>query len=62
MVVEKYLKPVFYWKGKSRVCLRPACSVWVLDFVQENFYNRSPGDFESTFIKAGDSKTRKGLE
>ena len=36
-------------------------SVWILDFVWERFHNTSPGDYEGTFIKAGDSKTRKGL-
>ena len=39
-----------------------ACSVRVLDFVQERFHNTSPGDFESMFIKAGDSETKEGLK
>ena len=41
--------------------LRDSCSVWVLDFVQERLHNVSPGDHEDTFMKAGDSDTRKGL-
>ena len=47
--------------GSEWVCLVPASSVWVLDFMQEKCHNRSPGDFESMFIKAGNSETRKGL-
>lgn len=34
-------------------------SVWVLDFVQDRVYNRSPGDLECMFIKARDSETRR---
>ena len=34
--------------------------MWVLDFVQERFHSMSPGDFESTFIKAGDHETKEG--
>ena len=45
----------------EQVCLRPACSVWVLDFMQQRFHNMSPIDFESAFIKAGDSETKEGL-
>ena len=30
--------------------------------MQERFHSASPGDFESTFIKAGDSKTKEGLK
>ena len=37
-------------------------NVWVLDFVQERFHDMSPGDFESTFIKAGGSETKKRLK
>ena len=44
------------------VCLQLADSVWVLDSVQESFQNRSPGDFESIFIKAADSETKEGLK
>ena len=36
-------------------------TVWVLDFVEERFHNMSPGDFDSIFIKAGDSETREDL-
>ena len=43
------------------VCLGQACSVWVLDFVQEKFHNTSPSDFEKMFVKAEDSETRKAL-
>lgn len=52
-----------YWTGTGleRVCGRPARSVWVLDFAQERLPNASPSDSESTFIKAGDSKTKEGL-
>ena len=35
--------------------------MWVLDFMQESVHNISPGDFESTFITAGDSETKEGL-
>ena len=47
--------------GPERVCLKLAGSMWVLDLVQERFHSMSPGECESTFIKAGDSETRKGL-
>ena len=43
------------------VCLRPAGSVWVLDSMQGRHHNTSTDDFESTFTKARDSETRKGL-
>ena len=39
----------------------PRTGMWVLDFMKERFYNTSPSDFESMFIKAGYSETRKGL-
>ena len=35
--------------------------VWALGFMQERFHNRSPSDYEGTFINVGDSKTRRGL-
>ena len=35
--------------------------MWVLDLVWERFHNTSPSDFESMFIKAGDSETEEGL-
>ena len=35
--------------------------MWVLDFMEQRFHNMSPGDFESVFIKAGDSETKGGL-
>lgn len=35
--------------------------MWDLDFVQEKFHSRSPGDYGKTFIKARDSKTMKVL-
>ena len=47
--------------GQEQVCLRPARSVWSLDFVQERFPTTSPGDFERAFIKAGDSETKDVL-
>ena len=47
--------------GLEQVCLGPASSAWALDFMQEIFHNTSPGDFESTFIKAGDSEMKEGL-
>ena len=46
--------------GPEQVCLGPASSMWVLDFMWERFHNTSPGDYEDTFIKAGDNETRKG--
>ena len=33
----------------------------VLDFMQDRFHHKSPGEFESAFIKAGTVKQRKGL-
>lgn len=53
--------PLGYPKG-DRVAAglpRASCSVWGLDSVQERCHNTSPGDLESTFIKAED-RTRKG--
>ena len=47
--------------GSEQVCLGPAGSVWILDFMQERSHDMSLGDFESMFIKAEDSETRKGL-
>ena len=51
--------------GKGRrlkwVCPGTVWNAWALDFMQESFHERSPGDFESMFIKAGDSETKKGL-
>ena len=44
--------------GWRQVCPGTVWNVWALDFVQERFHDTSPGDFESTFIKAGDSKTK----
>ena len=36
--------------------------MWVLDFVQERFHNISPGDFDSMFIKAGNSEIKERLK
>ena len=36
-----------------------AQNVWALDFRQERFHHMGPGDFESTFIKAGASETKE---
>lgn len=47
--------------GLEQVCLRRACGVWVLNFVQEGLHNTSPGDFEGMLIKVADSKIRDGL-
>ena len=47
--------------GSKQVSLGPAGSVWVLDFVWERFHNMSLGDFESAFIKAGESETKEWL-
>lgn len=43
------------------VCLEPARDVCVLDFVWEGSHSTSPGDLESTMIKAGGSETKKEL-
>ena len=40
----------------------PRTGMWVLDFMKERFYNTSPSDFESMFIRAGDSETKEGLK
>lgn len=37
-----------------------ADTVWALAFMQERFHNASPGDLGGMFMKAGDSKTKKG--
>lgn len=42
--------------GLEQVCLRLAWSMWVLDFVQEEFHKMSPGALESVFITAGTVK------
>lgn len=44
--------------GLEWVCLRPAGSVWALDFMRERFHNMSPGVFKSMFIKTGDNETK----
>ena len=45
-------------QGRPKVGLPRDCSAWVLHFMQERFHNASPGNFESMFIKAGDSETK----
>ena len=35
--------------------------MWVLNFMQERFYVKGPGDFDNMFIKAEDSETKEGL-
>lgn len=59
-----FLTSQCYWTGTGleRVCGRPACSVWVLDFLRERLHNPSLSNFESTFMKAGDSETKAGTE
>ena len=47
--------------GPDQACLGPSGSVWVLDFMQERFHNKSPGEFESTFVNAENSETKEGL-
>ena len=47
--------------GLRRLCPGMVWNVWALNFIWEKFHNTSPGDFESTRIKAGDSKTEEGL-
>ena len=37
-------------------------NIWVLDSMQERFHNTSPGNFESTFVKAVVSKTKEELK
>ena len=51
----------YYRKGNpDQAGLRRADgSVWVLDFLKERFHNTNPSDFERTFIKAGDSETKR---
>ena len=43
--------------GQELIYLRPACSVWGLTLCRKDF----TGDFESMFIKAGDSETKEGV-
>lgn len=45
--------------GLERVCLGPAGSVRVLDFVQERCHDTGPGVCEAMFIEAGDSEAKK---
>lgn len=45
----------------QQVCLRPASSVWGLDFVQERFRSTSPDRFESMFINAGGRETKEDI-
>ena len=47
--------------GLEWVCPGTAGSMWVLDLMYKRFHNLNPGDYEGTFIKAGDSETVKGL-
>ena len=63
LLLKKVLLCLHYWTGTSPelVGLRPACGVGVQDFVQERFHSTNPGDFENTFIKAGNSETKEGL-
>ena len=42
-------------------CSASGRSVWLPDFVQEGFHSTSSGDFENTFMKAGDSETKERL-
>ena len=35
--------------------------MWVLDFCRRIIQDTNPGDFESMFVKAGDSETKEGL-
>ena len=37
-------------------------NMWVLNFMQERFYVKGPGDFDNMFIKAEDSETKEGLK
>ena len=48
--------------GQKQICLRPIGSEWILEFMQERFYNTNLGDFEKTFIEAEDNETKKGLQ
>lgn len=48
--------------GLEGVCLGPACSVGVLDIVQERSHNASPSGLESTSVKAGDREATGGAE
>ena len=47
--------------GLEWVCFSLDRGVWVLDFMQVRFHNTGPGDFESMFIKAGDSEIMEGV-
>ena len=49
------------WPRTGVVCLRLACSVWVLDFIKKIFHNKSSGAFKSIHIKVKDSGTKEGL-
>lgn len=39
--------------GRRRVCLRPACRMWVFYFVLERFHNTSPGILSVCLLKLG---------
>ena len=47
--------------GPRQVCPGTVWNAWVLDFMQERFHNKSPGEFESTFVNAENSETKEGL-
>lgn len=55
------LSSLHSWRPSPLVIGQGTWSCVVLDFMQEKFYNMSPGDYEKTFIKVGDNETRKGL-
>ena len=42
--------------GPERVCLKPACSMWVLDFVQEKFTTRVEVVVRVCYLKLGTVK------
>lgn len=52
-----------HWKGtRTKLCLPLYSLEYVsFDFMQERFYKRGPGDFES-IITTGDSETMEGLK
>ncbi|KAF6131180.1 hypothetical protein HJG60_008050 [Phyllostomus discolor] len=62
-IFRNKVQSLCYWTGPGpeQVCLRPACSVWVLDFMQDRFQCAGPGGFEILFVKAEDSERKEGL-
>ena len=45
--------------GPRWVCSSTVWNMWVVNFLQGRVHHTGPGDFDSTFIKAGDSEIKE---